>query len=222
MNIFAINGSPRKTHNTATLLRQALDGARAGALAKGYAPETIHTNLFHLYEHTYTGCRSCFACKRLQSKTYGHCAIADGLQPILQELATADVLIIGSPIYFMDVSGQVRSFVERLLFPYLVYDAAHTSLAPKKPQTACIYTMNVTKDQYQSMAYDQVLSQLETFLGLAFTPPKTLHVYNTYQFDDYTKYKADIFSVAAKEEARKAQFPRDCQRAFALGQSLIV
>lgn len=121
----------------------------------------------------------------------------------------------------MDVTGQVRSFMERLLFPYLVYDAAHTSLAPKKAKTACIYTMNVTQEQYEAMAYEQVLSRLELFLGLAFTPPKTLHVYNTYQFDDYSKYKADLFSESAKAAYRQTHFTKDCQQAFLLGKSLV-
>lgn len=58
MRIVAINGSPRKNKNTATLLKKVLEGA-----ADAFAPETIETELVNLYDLTYTGCRSCFACK---------------------------------------------------------------------------------------------------------------------------------------------------------------
>lgn len=77
MNIFAINGSPRKTKNTATLLQHALNGAVAGAKDAGYAASDIHSTLIHLYEYTYTGC------KRLGSKTYGHCAIPNDVHLLL-------------------------------------------------------------------------------------------------------------------------------------------
>ena len=55
MNVIAVNGSPRKTWNTATLLQKALDGtASAGA----------ETELVHLYDLNFKGCISCFAFKR--------------------------------------------------------------------------------------------------------------------------------------------------------------
>ena len=54
MNIIAINGSPRKEDNTATLLNKALEGA---------ASNGAETEIIHLYDFTYKGCKSCFACK---------------------------------------------------------------------------------------------------------------------------------------------------------------
>ena len=54
MNILAINGSPRKSGNTATLLNKALEGA---------ASQGAKTELFHLYDLNFKGCISCFACK---------------------------------------------------------------------------------------------------------------------------------------------------------------
>jgi multimeric flavodoxin WrbA len=50
----AFNGSPRKTWNTATLLEKALEGA---------ASKGAETELVHLYDVTFKGCISCFACK---------------------------------------------------------------------------------------------------------------------------------------------------------------
>ncbi len=44
---------------------------------------------------------------------------------------------------------------------------------------------------------------------------------DTYQFDDYSKYKVECFSEEEKAEHRKIQFPLDCEKAFELGVNLI-
>lgn len=90
MKVIAINGSPRKKWNTASLLRSALDGASsAGA----------ETRLFHLYDLNYKGCISCFACKTKGSQCSGLCAVRDDLRDVLSEVISCDVLFLGSPIY---------------------------------------------------------------------------------------------------------------------------
>lgn len=74
MYILAINGSPRKTRNTAQLLQSALKGAEdCGA--------TIE--LIHLYDYDFKGCYSCLACKR-KDKATDLCSYPDSLQPILE------------------------------------------------------------------------------------------------------------------------------------------
>ena len=69
MKIYAINGSPRKNWNTATLLQHALEGVR------GCLPDAS-TELVNLYEHTYKGCTSCFQCKKLGGSSYSACTTA--------------------------------------------------------------------------------------------------------------------------------------------------
>lgn len=63
MKIIAINGSPRKNRNTATLLNKALEGA---------ASQGAETELIHLYDLNYKGCVSCFACKIKNGKSYAN------------------------------------------------------------------------------------------------------------------------------------------------------
>lgn len=67
MKVYAINGSPRKNKNTATLLQKALDGVKEAAKDK-----EIETEIINLYDYNYTGCKSCFACKRLEAKVMGN------------------------------------------------------------------------------------------------------------------------------------------------------
>jgi multimeric flavodoxin WrbA len=107
MEIIAFNGSPRKDWNTATLLKKALAGA-ASVGAK--------TELIHLYDLNYKGCYSCFACKERGGKSYGRCPIKDDLLPIFKRIENVDAIIVGSPIYIGRISGEMQSFLERLIF----------------------------------------------------------------------------------------------------------
>lgn len=214
MKVYAINGSPRKNNNTATLLKKALDGVKA-------ATPDAETEIINLYDLKYTGCKSCFACKLLDGKSYGKCAVRDDLYETFEKLSQADGIIFGSPIYFGDITGQLRSFLERFAFPYLVYDKNHTSLAPKKMATAFIYTMNVPEDMMERVGYPQSFNSAESFLERIFTKPLVMYSNDTYQFNDYSKYKMEIFSEEKKRKHREEQFPIDLENAFAIGKKLL-
>src|SRR3990170_290755 len=136
MKIIAVNGSPRKNWNTATLLQKALDGA---------ASKGAETEIFHLYELSYKGCISCFSCKAKNGESYGKCAVKDDLTSILKKVQEVDAIIFGSPIYFGTVSGEMKSFMERLMFPYLTYTDPPGTLFARKIRTGYIYTLNVTE-----------------------------------------------------------------------------
>lgn len=213
MTIYAINGSPRKASNTATLLNEALAGARA-------AVPSAETEMIHLYGYDFSGCVSCFECKRLGGGSYGRCALRDGAAPLLDKLLHADGLIFGSPVYFHAITGKLKMFLERLLFPCLVYDANYSSIAPRRMPTAFIYTMNVPHDVMLAQRYPEAFQPMEFFLERLFSKPETLYVNDTYQFSDYAKYKVECFSAEAKARQRERQFPVDRRNAFALGQRL--
>lgn len=215
MKIYGINGSPRKNMNTATLLDKALEGAKAA-----FPDKDVETERIDLYTLSYTGCRSCFACKRKGGKSYGKCAIKDDLQPVLEKLAKADGVIFGSPIYYRTITGQLHSFYERLFFPYLVYKEGYPNLVENPMKTACIYTMNVTKEAMDERGYREHMKLYESLLEEYFSKPKLLFAYNTYQFDDYSKYVCETFNEEEKAEYRQTQFPVDCQKAYELGWEL--
>ena len=92
MKIYAVNGGPRKKHNTAKLLQAALSGAAAAPCA-----EAVETEMIHLYDLDFQGCMSCFACKRLGAKSYGRCGFKDALSPVLEKLSQADGIISTRP-----------------------------------------------------------------------------------------------------------------------------
>jgi len=211
MRVMAFNGSPRKTWNTATLLEQALKGA---------ASQGAETELIHLYDLKFKGCISCFKCKTRGGKSYGKCAVKDDLTPVLKKVEAADALILGSPIYFGTVSGEMHSFMERLLFPYLTYTDPPQSLFPKKIPTGFIYTMNVTEEIAQDWGYGQHFDKNAQYLQMIFGTSESLFCFDTYQFKDYTKVLATRFDAAHKAKRRQEIFPQDCQKAFEMGARL--
>ncbi len=69
----------------------------------------------------------------------GRCAVNDDLTTIFRKVEESDALILGSPIYLGTVTGEMRSFMERLIYPYLTYNNPPKSLFPKKISTGFIY-----------------------------------------------------------------------------------
>jgi multimeric flavodoxin WrbA len=211
MFVLAVNGSPRKKWNTATLLEHALKGA---------ASKGAQTELVHLYDLQYTGCTSCFACKKIGGKSYGKCAVKDGLTPLLQRAAGADALILGSPVYFRAESGEMRSFMERLMFPYLTYTPGYQCIAPRKIPTAFLYSMNVPAEHMVAAGVDRAIEASRQYLERVFGSCETLASTDTLQFTDYSKYLSTAWDPAAKARRRKEIFPQDCASAFAIGERL--
>lgn len=211
MKVLAINGSPRKGWNTGTLLDHALSGARSlGA----------QTDIVQLYDLSYQGCRSCFGCKARESRSYGRCAVVDDMTPLLRRFGDIDGAVIGSPIYFGSTTGETRSFLERLLFPFTTYTDPPMSLAPKPVRTVMIYTMNVDQQRAAEMGYPQHLQRIHDTVLKVFRSVEVIWSYDTVQFADYSKYVADRFDPAHKAERRAAEFPKDCSQAFELGKWL--
>lgn len=207
MKVLAINGSPRKTWNTATLLNKALEGAISAG---------TETEIIHLYNLNFKGCTSCFACKLKGGKNYGRCSYQDELTPVLKSVPKVDALILGSPIYFGTVTGEMKSFLERLIYPYLVYDADRSSLFPKKIQVGFIYTMGADENRMKVMGIDQHIHLNDMILGRIFGESESIVVTDTYQFEDYSKYVSS-FNVEEKSRRYREVFPLDCEKSYEMG-----
>ncbi len=211
--IIAVNGSPRQKGNTAELLESALKGAAdAGA----------ETELVNLYSLNFKGCISCFYCKR-KDKEHGVCAMKDDLTPVLERIKTADALIMGSPIYFMNITSGLIAFIERLFFSNYIYSNEIPTVFPKPLPNAFIYTMNMTEEHVKQFAIRERFAFHEgSAEKILMSKPQILYAYNTWQFNDYSKYESSIFDPEEKAEYRKNIFPKDCETAYNIGKSLIL
>ena len=210
-----VNGSPRKRNNTSKLLESAMQGARdAGA----------EVELVNLYDIDFKGCKSRFACQLKNAKTGGVCALKDDLRTVLEHAHEADVIAIGSPVYFHYPTGEVRSFLERLNFPNFTYeyDAQGNRVRPIDPKnTAMIFTMNVNEATFDDWGYRMILGKCAETMRANFGKCEELYVFDTYQFNDYSRYANTMFDEEVKRRHRDEQFPKDLNKAYELGKRLV-
>jgi len=212
MKLIAVCGSARKQGNTAIMLQQVIEGARsAGA-------ETEFVNLFDL---NYQGCIACYSCKLINGNSYGHCAVNDELKPLLNAIEQADAIVLGSPVYYGNLSGQMRSFTDRLLFQYLDYGATSKGSRPKDFRTALIATMNVNDEIYVIRGFRDTLINFSKTMERTLGSCELLPLTNTVQFDDYSKYSYHLPDIEEKSHRIEKISSADLKNAFDLGVRLV-
>ena len=205
--IMIIDGGPRKTFNTASMLQKFAEGAKS-------VSSEIEVKSVRLYGLDFKGCMSCMACK-IKGRASNVCKFKDALTPILEEIAQADGLVLGSPIYFGQITGLMQAFLERLAFPWLSYND-YSLTAPKRMPVVLIETMNGTPDRNNSQGY----GPMEYCISNALGTPEHLIAYNTYQVKNYNNYELRGFSEPDKRQYREEHWEEDLQKAFDAGQRM--
>ena len=205
--IIAVNAGPRQGWNTDELITSAAKGAEsAGALVERF-------DLFKL--ERYTGCISCFGCKKEKFK--GQCVVRDALKPVLDAIRESDGLIIGSPNYLGEMTASFRALYERLIFQYLTYNL-ETPCCNERPVPVLLFmTSNAPEGAYSALLnnYRQVLS---SFVG----PAEVFVSGDTLQLEDYdeTDWPWSMFDPAAKKARHETVFPEQLREAFERGRKL--
>jgi multimeric flavodoxin WrbA len=189
------------------MLKSAFDGAMSVPGAVG--------EIVYLYDLAFRGCVGCHSCKLLEGRGFARCAVHDDLTPVLKKAIDADVILIGSPIYFSDVTGETRSFLERFLFPGMTYNKDHGLTYPKRPSVGWVFTMNAPGEFYQ-----ELFGGLVGLTGRIIGESEYVMAYHTQQFEDYSKYAASMFDVEAVKKRHIEQFPKDCDASFEMGKRL--
>ncbi len=99
MKVIGFVGSPRKNGNIDVLVQQVLQGASAAE---------AETKIFYLNELDFKGCQGCNFCK-----VNNRCGLQDDMTSLYDEIANAGAIVIGSPVYIGQVSGQTKLFLDR-------------------------------------------------------------------------------------------------------------
>ena len=205
--IVVVNGGPRRGWNTDTLLTEAAKGAES------VGAEIIRFDLFRLEK--YTGCISCFGCKREKFK--GHCICRDGLTPVLDAIREADGLVLGAPIYLSEFTASFRALYERLIFQNLTYTKEQPCCNEHMIPALLVMTSNAPQEMYQGLM-DNYQRTMNSFVG----PTKVLISADTLQLKDYnsTDWKWTIFDPEKKKKRHETVFPEECKKAFEMGKEL--
>lgn len=115
----------------------------------------------------------------------------------------------------------MKSFLERLIFANLSYDAKERSAFSRNIQTGFVYTMGVSNNMIGTMRYSYLFNTNKSYLELLHGRSEYLISADNYQFDDYFKYAASNFDAAHKKRIKEKQFPVDCKNAYELGKRLV-
>jgi multimeric flavodoxin WrbA len=140
---------------------------------------------------------------------------------VLEKIETVDALILGAPIYLGTIPGIMKSFLERLATPYLVYDNESdlVSLFPRKIPTGFIHTMGDNEEHARAMGVENHIRGNEMMLKMIFGSVESLIATDTLHVDNYSKYVMP-FDAEEKMKRHKEVFPLDCEKAFEIGVRL--
>ena len=120
--IVSIVSSPREQGNTDVLVHKTMVGAMG-----------LSTNTFSLYRIARMRMRGCMACD--SCKTQGRCVQEDELTQVMDDLVSADALIVSTPVYFGQASWAYRIFEDRM---YAFLDKGLKSNLPKEKDLVII------------------------------------------------------------------------------------
>jgi multimeric flavodoxin WrbA len=102
MMVLAVNGSARKGGNTAIMLEAALDPLRAAG---------IECELVELGRERIEGCTVCGKCgKEKDRRCHGR---KDFGNEVIEKMDAADGILLGSPVYFADVTSEMKALIDR-------------------------------------------------------------------------------------------------------------
>lgn len=104
MKVLAISGSGRKGGNTVTLIRRVCDALAA---------EGVESEIVELAGNVIPGCRDCRVCIERKDR---RCSVREDkelVNGLFAKMAEADGLILGSPVYFGDVTPEIKALMDR-------------------------------------------------------------------------------------------------------------
>ena len=122
MKVVLVNGSPHKEGCTYTALKE---------VEKELAAEGIETEFMWIGNAPITGCVACVKCRHT-----GKCATDDVVNEFLDVAAEADGFIFGSPVHYSGVSGNMKSFMDRVFYAELCGNGCRSFIM--KPAAAVV------------------------------------------------------------------------------------
>lgn len=148
MNIVSVLGSPRKNGNSSSIAKAFTDEA---------ASLGAEVTTYYLNGMECRGCQGCHACKT----TREDCILRDDLTELLEAIHEADIVVLASPVYYFDLSGQFKLFLDRT-YSYLKPDfftRPDPCRLPAGKQGLFILSQGAGEEEYQELPakYGQVL-----------------------------------------------------------------
>lgn len=183
--IVFLNGSNRKNGNLQTIFQKIVEGADAN---------NVEIKTFNLAKLNISACKGCFHCRQ-----HDHCIISDDMSKVLDEIINADYVVIGSPIYFFQISGQTKLMIDRL-YPLMSGEPRNYGLRHGQKKTITIYTQGAPSES----AFQDYISHNHKGLELL-----GLNIVDT------------LICTNANDQMSAAQNADILEKAFEIGRKLI-
>lgn len=120
MKIVSLLGSPRKKGNSTQM---------AKIVASCLEEKGNTVTRYSLNKLDFRGCQACGSCKEKSEI----CILKDDLTPVLEAVKEADIIIMATPVYWGDISAQLKTFIDRT-YSYLVPDFMEKEVKHRLPQ----------------------------------------------------------------------------------------
>ncbi|MCX7815939.1 MAG: flavodoxin family protein [Syntrophales bacterium] len=178
MNVVCILGSPRPKGNSTLLAKSFCNAARnKGARVK----------IFQLNKLNFRGCQACMACKTKSE----HCIQKDDLEKVLKAVEGCDVLVLASPIYYGDVSSQLKAFIDRT-YSFLKSDYT-TNPEPSRLSPGKKLVFILTQGQPDKTQFADVFPRYESFFKwYGFTESELIRVCGVMEPAEVEKHEEAI------------------------------
>ena len=197
--IIALNGSARKHGNSAAMLDAFIEGIHS-------VDGDFEIERIDLFDLDYKGCRGCHGCELKNRKGIG-CIQRDGATDLLVRMREADGIVFASPIFFWELTAQLRALLERYIYP---------GRLDHHQEIAAIYTMyqpeRVSKSSFTPHA-KTIRSMMNNFLWDVSVSELIINQTQTWETG-----KADLFVNMAPEYVERFEklhaerWPEDLKR----------
>lgn len=134
MNLLVLNGSPRPQGDTAKMIAVFQEAARAA----GHTVTVMDVCRMEI--------RGCLACEYCHGKGQGRCVQRDDMRRIYEKLPETDMLVLASPIYYHNISGQLKCAIDR-------FYAALYPAAPPRLKKVAMFLASGDADMYDGARF---------------------------------------------------------------------
>ena len=184
MRVLGIMGSPRIGGNSDLLLDAALEAASA----EGAECRKVALNKLNIRP-----CQHCDGCTR----THGSCVVQDDMQPLYEPLRTSDRIIIASPVFFMSLTAQTKTMIDRCQPFWVLKYVAQEPVAQSEHERRGLY-LGVGGCEFKTL-FDSARLILRSFFTIAEVPDWDMLTFNP------VEHRGEIKDhPTALDEAREA------------------
>lgn len=151
MKVTNIVGSPRRKSDSAKIALEFCNTAEQNG---------AKVNTYVLNNMNFKGCQGCYGCK----KGKGTCVLKDDLEAVIEEIGETDILVLSTPVYAMDVPGQVKCFLDRLTSYFEPHEKNTLPLSklPEGKKALFVQTQGADEGMFENVyeKYQQYFSML--------------------------------------------------------------